>query len=190
SVQPVVTIAAGTSPVTEGTEAAFTLTAAPAPMANLTVSLSVAEAAGSDFVASGDEGTKTVVIPTSGSATYTVATVNDNADEPDGSVTVIVVDGTGYMVGTPSEASVTVNDNDEAPLGTAENAVEIVVFPNPSGRYLEVRSPVGGTFKILSLNGKSLLEGTTNTRTDITSLQSGLYLVQLPDGRLLKFVRE
>ena len=78
----------------------------------------------------------------------------------------------------------------EAPLGAAEGATEAVVFPNPSGRYLEVRSSVEGTFKILSLSGKSLLEGTTNTRVDITSLRGGLYLVQLPDGRLLKFVRE
>ncbi|MDE0470779.1 MAG: putative Ig domain-containing protein, partial [Ekhidna sp.] len=191
SVQPVVTIATGTSPVTEGIEAAFTVTAAPAPMANLTVSLSVTEAAGSDFVASGDEGTKTVVIPTSGSATYTVATVNDDTDEENGSMMATVADGSGYTVGTPSEASVTVNDNDEeeAPLG-AEDAAEVVIFPNPSGRYLEVRSSIEGTFQLLSLSGKPLLEGTTNTRVDIFSLKSGLYLVQLPDGRLLKFVRE
>ena len=65
-----------------------------------------------------------------------------------------------------------------------------VIFPNPSGDYLEVRSSTGGTFKILSLSGKPLLEGTTNTRMNITSLQSGLYLVQLPDGHLLKLVRE
>ncbi|MDE0471130.1 MAG: T9SS type A sorting domain-containing protein, partial [Ekhidna sp.] len=76
------------------------------------------------------------------------------------------------------------------PLGAADDAAEVVIFPNPSGRYLEVRSSIGGTFQILSLSGKLLLEGTTNTRTDITSLRSGLYLVQLPDGRLLKFVRE
>ncbi|MDE0472430.1 MAG: T9SS type A sorting domain-containing protein, partial [Ekhidna sp.] len=136
---------------------------------------------------------ETVTIPTSGSATYTVATVNDDTDEPNGSVTVTVADGTGYTVGTPSEASVTVNDNDdddeEAPLGAAD-AAEVVIFPNPSGRYLEVRSSIGWTFQILSLSGKPLLEGTTNTRTDITSLRSGLYLVQLPDGRLLKLVRE
>ncbi|MDE0470703.1 MAG: T9SS type A sorting domain-containing protein, partial [Ekhidna sp.] len=81
---------------------------------------------------------------------------------------------------------ITVN---EAPLG-ADDAAEVVVFPNPSGRYLEVRSIFEGTFKIISLSGKPLLEGTTNTRVDITSLQSGLYLVQLPDGRLLKFVRD
>ncbi|MDE0471298.1 MAG: T9SS type A sorting domain-containing protein, partial [Ekhidna sp.] len=76
------------------------------------------------------------------------------------------------------------------PLGAAEDAAEAVIFPNPSGRYLEVRSSVGGTFQLLSLSGKPLLKGPTNTQMDIASLQSGLYLVQLPDGRLLKFVRE
>ena len=76
------------------------------------------------------------------------------------------------------------------PLGVADDAAEAIIFPNPSGRYLEVWSSVGGTFQLLSLSGKPLLEGTTNTRIDITSLQSGLYLVQLPDGRLLKFLRE
>ncbi|MDE0470619.1 MAG: T9SS type A sorting domain-containing protein, partial [Ekhidna sp.] len=81
------------------------------------------------------------------------------------------------------------DDDEEAPLG-ADDAAEAVIFPNPSGRHLEVRSPVGGTFKILSLSGKPLLEGPTNTRVDIASLQSGLYLVHLSDGRLLKFVRE
>ena len=76
------------------------------------------------------------------------------------------------------------------PLSAANDAEEAIIFPNPSGDYLEVRSTVGDTFKILSLSGKPLLEGTTNIKMDITSLQSGLYLVQLPDGRLLKFVSE
>ena len=76
------------------------------------------------------------------------------------------------------------------PLSAADDTAEAVIFPNPSGRYLEVRSSVGGTFQILSLSGKPLLKGTTNTKVDITSLSSGLYLVQLPEGRLLKFVRE
>ncbi|MDE0470398.1 MAG: T9SS type A sorting domain-containing protein, partial [Ekhidna sp.] len=75
------------------------------------------------------------------------------------------------------------------PLGAADEEAA-VIFPNPSDRYLEVRSPIRGTFQLLSLSGKPLLKGTTNTQMDIASLQSGLYLVQLPDGRLLKFVRE
>ncbi|MDE0471678.1 MAG: fibronectin type III domain-containing protein, partial [Ekhidna sp.] len=188
---PAVTIMAGTSPVTEGTAAAFTVSAVPAPTADLTVKLTVAEAMGSDFVASSDEGMKTVTIPAaSGSVNYTVATVNDDSDEPDGSVTVTIIEDSGYTVGSTASATVMINDDEEeAPLG-ADDAAEAVIFPNPSGRHLEVRSSIRGTFKILSLSGKSLLEGTANTRTDITSLKSGLYLVRLPDGRLLKFVRE
>ena len=96
-------------------------------------------------------------------------------------------DGNGSMVSDSFD--ITVGEGD-ALLGTVEDVEKVVIFPNPSGRYLEVRSPVGSAFKILSLSGKSLLEGTTNTKVDITSLRSGLYLVQLSDGRLLKFVRE
>ena len=80
------------------------------------------------------------------------------------------------------------------PLNTADNAAEVIIFPNPSGGYLEVQSAgtpaAADAFRILSLDGKPLLKGTTDTKVDITSLQSGLYLVQLPDGRLLKFIRE
>ena len=76
------------------------------------------------------------------------------------------------------------------PLSVLDDMAEALIFPNPSGRYLEVRSPVRGTFQILSLSGKPLLDSTANTRVDITFLKSGLYLVQLSDGRLLKFVRE
>ena len=196
---PVITIAAGTSPVTEGTDATFTVTATPAPTADLMVNLSVAEAAGSDFVAGANEGSgKTVtILANSSSATYTVATVSDDTDEPDGSVTVTVTNGTGYMVGSTTSATVMVNDDDEEEtlLGAVEDEGETVIVPNPSDSYIEVRSTgtsdvTGEVFKILSLSGKPLLKGTTNTRIDISSLQSGLYLVQLPDGRLLKFVRE
>ena len=81
------------------------------------------------------------------------------------------------------------DDPDDDPLGFSE-AAEAIIFPNPSGDYLEVRSSTGGVFKILSLSGKTLLKGTVNTRIDITFLRSGLYLVQLPGGRLLKFLRE
>ena len=82
------------------------------------------------------------------------------------------------------------NDPADDVLGFSADEGAAVIFPNPSGRYLEVRSPIEGTFKILSLSGKPLLEGTTNTRVDISFLKSGLYLLQLPNGRLLKFVKE
>ena len=109
--EPAVTIAAGTSLVTEGAGAAFTLTADPAPSADLPVTVTVA--ADGDYGVSA--GSRTVTIPTTGSATLTLATTGDDADEPHGSVTVTVIDGNGYTVGASASDSVTVRDDDEAP---------------------------------------------------------------------------
>ena len=106
----------GGSAVTEGTAAEFTVTASTAPTANLTVNLTVADATGSDFVASGDEGAQTVTITANmTTATHSVPTTADTTDEPDGDVTVTVAAGTGYSVGATSSATVTVNDDDGVP---------------------------------------------------------------------------
>ena len=108
------TVAAGTSPVTEGTDATFTVTLShAAPSGGLTVNLTVSESAGSDYVAPGNEGPKTVSFAQGDtSKTYRVATVDDPTDEPDGSVTVTLASGTGYLLRTATSASVTVNDDD------------------------------------------------------------------------------
>ena len=131
-------------------------------------------------------------------AEVTVPTATDNCDgqimatsdvtfpiTSDATITWTYTDAAGNIATQTQQVTIT-----EAPLGATEDAAEAVIFPNPSGRYLEVRSAVGGTFQLLSLSGKPILKGTTNTKVDISSLQSGLYLVQLPDGRLLRFVRE
>ena len=103
--------------VTEGTDAVFTVTATPAPTSSLIVNLTVAEAAGSNFVTSGNKGSnKTVTIPMSGSVTYAVATVDDGIDEPNGSVMVTITDGSDYTVGSTSSARVTINDDDTVPV--------------------------------------------------------------------------
>ena len=110
---PVVSITAGTSPVTEGTAAAFTIKATPAPLEALSVSLTVSEETsdGRDFVATMHESSQTVNVPTSGSATYSVPTVADTIDEPDGAVTVaITASPTTYTVGSMGTATVTVQD--------------------------------------------------------------------------------
>ncbi len=123
---PTITIAAGTSPVTEGTAAQFTVTANPAPSANLKVNLTVADATGSDFVASGDEGSKTVTIAANATtATHSVPTTADTTDEPNGDVSVTVGIGTGYTVGSTSSASVRVDDND----GPSVSSVAVVSKP-------------------------------------------------------------
>ena len=103
-----VTISAGTSPVTEGTAATFTVTASPAPITTLTVNVNVTQ---TDDVLSGTPDA-TVTIGTSGQATLTVATDDDQIDEPNSEVTAELQGGTGYTVGSPSSATVTVEDND------------------------------------------------------------------------------
>ena len=108
--EPAVTIAAGASPVTEGGNAVFTLTADPAPAADLPVSVTVA-ADGDWGITAGE---RTVTIPTTGSATLTLATTGDDADEPNGSVSVTVTEGDGYTVGSAASGTVAIQDDDEA----------------------------------------------------------------------------
>ncbi len=94
---------------TEGGDATFTLTATPAPASNLAVSVTVT-ATGDYGVATGD---RTVTIPTTGSATLAVATVDDSADEPNGSVTLTLNAGDGYAVGALSSLAADILDDDD-----------------------------------------------------------------------------
>ena len=121
---PVVSVTAGAG-VTEGGDALFTVTADRAPDANLAVALTVAEAAGSDFVAAADEGARTVTIEAGKTAaTLTVRTDDDTVDEPNGSVTATVAAGDGYTVGAASSGTVAIADNDAAgrPMVSVDDA--------------------------------------------------------------------
>ena len=118
---PEIAIAAKTGTVMEGADAAFTLTASRAPGADLTVRLTVSEADGSDFVAAEREGTATATIAKGETETaFTVPTVNDTADEPDGAVTAALAGdgetGLRYTVAAAPQdaASVKVTDDDAA----------------------------------------------------------------------------
>ena len=130
---PVVTIAAG-NPVSEGAPAGFTLTAAPAPASDLAVAVSIAQSG--EFAEAAALGARTVTIPAgTTSAAFTVATVDDDTDEPDGAVTAALAGGDGYTVGDASSASVAVADDDEALPGLVtkrsmarEGRDEAVVF--------------------------------------------------------------
>ncbi len=118
---PAVSVTAGNG-VTEGGNASFTLTASPVPAADLSVSVTVS--ASGDYGAT--TGSRTVTIPTGGSATFTVATTDDSADEADGSVTATVNAGNGYTVSSSQgTATVSVADDDDAP--PVETAVTISI---------------------------------------------------------------
>ena len=120
---PQVTISAGTSPVTEGTAATFTITADPAPATALTVSVKVTE---DGDVISGTAPSTVTIDANKTSATLTVATDNDDADESNGVITAEVQSGTGYTVGSSSSASVTVEDNDDSP--PSDNSPDLVIY--------------------------------------------------------------
>ncbi len=108
-----ISISAG-GDVAEGAAASFTVTASPAPASALDIDVTVAQSG--DFAASGGTGSRTVTVPASGSATLTVATEDDGADEPDGSISVSIDGGAGYTVASPpgDTATVAVRDDDPA----------------------------------------------------------------------------
>ena len=112
---PVVSVSGGGA-VTEGGDAVFTVAASPAPAADLDVTLAVSDDATADFLAAGDEGSRTVtILAGQASATLTLSTVNDATDEPDGSVSAVLQSGTGYAVADPpaDAAKVLVSDDDD-----------------------------------------------------------------------------
>ncbi len=106
--KPVFSISAG-GDVTEGGNAQFTIQASPKPRANLPVSVMV-EADG-DYGAT--DGSRTITVPVSGITSFSVATTDDDVDEPDGSLAVTLTEGKGYKVSsTEKSVKVAVKDND------------------------------------------------------------------------------
>ena len=137
---PAITIVAGTSPVTEGTPAVFTLSRTGSPIAALTVNVTVSETGG-DMVAASNEGARTVAfLANSATATLSVATAPDSVDEANSVVTATVSADTGspasYSVATPASAMVTVQDNDTR--GVTVSATALAVNEDTMGTYTVV----------------------------------------------------
>ena len=116
---PSISVAAVSSPVTEGTAASFRLTRSgdTAPALMVAVSVTVDGA-----VVSATPVSSVTFAAEAAEATLSVATVDDSVAEADARVTVAVKAGSGYLVGNGSgSAKVDVYDNDEvasAPVKT------------------------------------------------------------------------
>ena len=166
--EPVVSIAAGNG-VTEGAAASFTVSATPVPAAPLDVTLTVGQSG--EFAASGETGSRTVTVPVTGSATFEVATVDDGADEPDGSITATLGTGTGYTVAAAPDhaATVAVSDNDAASSGPTlsiadatfnENAGRVhftVTLSEPADRTVTVRFATRDSSPVSAVAGQDYL---------------------------------
>ena len=109
---PTITITRQDATVTEGQDVLFTLTASSAPAAALTVNVSVTETG--SFLTTGATSTQVTIAIGTTTAQLNLQTDNDTVDEANGTTTATVLSGTGYVVGSPSSASVVVLDNDLA----------------------------------------------------------------------------
>ena len=110
---PVLTVAAGTSRVTEGTAATFTVTRTVITAGALTAHYQVSETG--DAVAASDEGAKSVDFADGETGkTVTVPTAGDGGHEADSVVTVTLTADAAYELGAQRSAEVTVEDDDNA----------------------------------------------------------------------------
>ena len=106
---PLVSIAAGTSPVTEGTAAEFTLTRVGDTTAALTVMVIVT---GGDSFLSGAATTEAIFGAGEATVTFSLTTENDEVDEADGTITATIpASASTYRLGTAT-ATVAIADND------------------------------------------------------------------------------
>ena len=120
---PAVSIAAGTSPVTEGADAAFTLTRTGAVSVALTVTVEVTE---SGAVLAETSPAAVTFEAESATAALDLATADDEAAEDASTVTVTIVAGDGWTVDADAgSAAVTVEDDDAVPEVTTASALSV-----------------------------------------------------------------
>ena len=164
-----VTIAADTTPITEGASAAFTLTRQGNTSTALTVNVAVSQQG--DYI-SGTAPTTVSFGAGNATASLSVATVDDRVDEDNGSITATLQSGTGYTAGTQGSAAVTVEDNDTA--GVTINPTSLTVTEgDAAGSSYTVKlntQPTGNvTVTISGHAGTDLtVSGTTLTNNVLT----------------------
>ena len=126
---PAASITADPPTITEGNAATFTVTlSSAAPAGGLTISVRVTDSG--SYIA-GPVPTEVVITAGATTVTLAVSTEDDTTDEPAGSITAELNAGTGYTVGTPSTAMVTVNDNDDRRVASFGNIVVTVSEGSP-----------------------------------------------------------
>ena len=150
-----VSIAAASTPVTEGSDAVFTLTRTGAATAALTVGVSVSA---SGAFLDGTAPSEVAFAANAATATLRVATADDGAAEAEGRVSASVAPGTGYAVAAGAgRASVDVFDDDEAPAVTVLWSATMTVADHGTGAIgagsADLLTDNGGS---AGLTGKSL----------------------------------
>jgi hypothetical protein len=69
-------------------------------------------------------------------------------------------------------------------LSVSDNSIsKMVIYPNPVINEFSIQGLETGTLEILDLNGRSVLKSKTLQEVDVSSLQSGLYIVRIRSGQ-------
>ena len=141
---PEITISANPATVTEGTAATFTLTRTGAKAQPLTVDVNVSE---SEDIFSGVPPSTVTFTANQPTATLSIATTDDTIDEPDGVITVRITSHPSYQLGSPSSATVTVED-DDMPTVTIEAVTSPVTEGTAATFTLERVGVITGTLLV------------------------------------------
>ena len=168
-----VTAPAGSAPYRFEREldgAAWTVSAAAAPVADLTVNVLVEEAGG-DFVPESKQGVRRMTIPAGSTFATLAPVVDDEVDEPHGTVTVRVLPGPGYVVDSAaSAAAATVRDDDFS-------GAPLEFFASPATGTL-----VEGGALVVEQVVRTVADGTFTASGDLARVLQGLDEVRLKWG--------
>ena len=110
---PAVSIRAAVSSINEGETAAFIVEVAPVPAVDLPVTVRIS---GDPAFGVADETLTATVLAYTPSVRVALATVDDSRDEPNGTIIATVLDGDAYDPGASARASVTIWDDEPAPI--------------------------------------------------------------------------
>ncbi len=181
---PSISVSSG-SAIVEGGTATFTLTGNPKPVSPVTVNVDVSQHG--DFLTNDQLGHHEVTIGTNGRGTLSLTIEDDQQDEPDGSVTVKVVDGNGYSLDSSVSVTVEVTDGGAptprmsiaaSPTIDEGGTATFTLTANPapeSAFYVDVAVVERGDFGASVTGNHAVLIGTNGRGTlPVSTINDGL----------------
>ena len=173
---PEITLERFDESITEGESAYFTVRASPAPESRLVIEVAATD--NGDFLE--DDIANEIAFDAGDSVIYyIVPTVDDEVDEPDGSVTGWILSGSGYTMGSPFRDTIPVYDNDLPPPPTP-SGLQVTFADNDSVSLEWDRLSGASSYRVRhSLSGESdwtySRESSARTRTISGLINDELY---------------
>ena len=170
---PTVTISAPPA-VEEGARAMYTLRRSGSSAKELLVTVE------HSFDGAFGEGSRSTRRMDKGVMSLSLTTVDDQEDEADGAVTIAVIAGDGYRLGSPSVATVAIRDNDPAPGLVIRHLGDGTVTEDagPAAFEIAFAADAGATARPVSVD-YTVVSGTAAAGSDFTAADGQ---VTLPSG--------